>query len=142
VFKISVKNLGGWSTEREAWLLMDAAKPTGPPLNFRVEPKTSTSVQLSWDLPGKWKRNGKIIGYELSYQQLGSSGKKKTENLDDKRMFELQGLKKFTSYQFWIFAKSVAGDGPATMTKGMTKEDGKIIHHAGYGDHVMVTDIN
>jgi hypothetical protein len=122
VFKISVKNVGGWSTEREAWLLMDAAKPTGPPLNFRVEPKTSTSVQLSWDLPEKWKRNGKIIGYELSYLQVGSSTKR---NLDDKRLFELQGLKKFTSYQFRILAKTVAGDGPTVSIEGMTKEDGK-----------------
>ena len=122
MFKISVKNVGGWSTEREAWLLMDAAKPTGPPLNFRVEPKTSTSVQLSWDLPEKWKRNGKIIGYELSYLQVGSSTKR---NLDDKRLFELQGLKKFTSYQFRILAKTVAGDGPTVSIEGMTKEDGK-----------------
>jgi hypothetical protein len=126
VFKISVKNAGGWSTEREVWLLMDAAKPTGPPLSFRVEPKTSTSVQLSWDLPEKWKRNGKIIGYELSYVQVGSSTKRKIESLDDKRLFELQGLKKFTSYQFRILAKTVAGDGPAVSIEGMTLEDGKI----------------
>jgi hypothetical protein len=125
VFKISVKNVGGWSTEREAWLLMDAAKPTGPPLNFRVEPKTSTSVQLSWDLPEKWKRNGKIIGYELSYLQVGSSTKRKSESHDDKRLFELQGLKKFTSYEFRILAKTVAGDGPTVSIEGMTKEDGK-----------------
>jgi hypothetical protein len=126
VFKISVKNVGGWSTEREAWLLMDAAKPTGPPLNFRVEPKTSTSGLLSWDLPEKWKRNGEIIGYELSYLQVRSSTKRKIESLDDKRLFELQGLKKFALYQFRILAKTVAGDGPTVSIEGMTKEDGKI----------------
>jgi hypothetical protein len=128
VFRISVRNLGGWSTEREAWYLMDAAKPTGPPLNFRVKARTSTSVQLSWGLPDKWKRNGKITGYELSYLQVGTSGKKRIESLDDKKlMFEIQGLKKFTSYQFWILAKTVAGNGPTVMIEGTTQEDGKAI---------------
>lgn len=125
MFKLSVKNVGGWSKEREAWFLMDVAKPTGPPLNFRVKNKTSTFVQLSWDLPEKWKRNGKIIGYQLNYTQVGLPDGKKSQNLGDSRMFELKGLKKFTSYQFWILAKTEAGNGPAVMIKEKTMEDGK-----------------
>ena len=127
VFKISVKNLGGWSVERKVWYLTDAAKPTGAPLNFRVKAKTSTSVQLAWNLPEKWKRNGKIVGYELSYQQVGTSGKKIIDRLDDKTMLKVQDLKKFTSYKFWILAKTVAGNGPVAMIKEMTNEDGKDI---------------
>jgi hypothetical protein len=50
----------------------------------------------------------------------------KVLTLDDKRSLELQGLKKFTSYQFRILAKTVAGDGPTVSIEGMTKEDGKI----------------
>ena len=137
MFKISVKNVGGWSTERDAWLLMDASKPTGPPLNFRVETKTSTSVQLSWDLPQKWKRNGKIIGFELSYIQVGSAGGNKSENVGDRRTFELTGLKKFTFYKFWILAKTEAGSGPAVMIKERTMEDSKILNDILYlwGSH-------
>ena len=137
MFKISVKNVGGWSTERDAWLLMDASQPTGPPLNFRVETKTSTSVQLSWDLPQKWKRNGKIIGFELSYIQVGSAGGNKSENLGDRRTFELTGLKKFTFYKFWILAKTEAGAGPAVMIKKRTMEDSKILNDILYlwGSH-------
>ena len=132
MFKISVKNVDGWSKEREAWLLMDSAKPTGPPLNFRVETKTSTSMQLSWDLPEKWKRNGKIIGYQLSYIQIGFPDRKKTQNLGDSRMFELKGLQKFTSYQFWILAKTEAGNGPVVMIKEKTMEDGKVMNYILY----------
>lgn len=127
VFKLSVKNLGGWSSEREAWLLMDPAKPTGAPLNFRVEFKTSTSVKLAWKLPSKWKRNGKIIGFDLSYKQVASSGKWKVERLGgDVRVFEVQDLKKFTSYQISILAKTVVGGGPAANIQEKTEEDGKI----------------
>lgn len=91
------------------------------------------SVQLSWDLPDKWKRNGKIIGYKLSYLQVGSSAMRKVENLSDKRTFVLGSLKKFTSYKFWIRAKTQAGEGPASEIKGMTKEDGKqAVQNVGY----------
>ena len=106
---------------------MEPAKPTGAPRSFKVMSKTSTSVKLSWNLPDKWKRNGKIIGYELSYRLVGSSDKKNVEKLDDKTEFEVRGLKKFTPYQFWILAKTEKGNGPATMLKETTKEDGKII---------------
>ena len=44
---------------------MDAAKPSGAPLQLSVEATSSTSLQLSWDLPNKWKRNGEIIAAEF-----------------------------------------------------------------------------
>lgn len=107
---------------------MDDAKPTGPPLNFRVRNYTSRSVQLTWDMPGKWKRNGKIIGYKLSYLQTGSSGSRKFRNLDDRTTFDLRGLKMFTSYQFWILAKTIAGEGPSIKIEQTTREAGKMNH--------------
>ena len=105
---------------------MDAAKPSGAPLQLSVEATSSTSLQLSWDLPNKWKRNGEIIGYKLSYKRAEATEKKQVKNLDKKTNIKLQGLNKFTTYKLWIQAKTVAGLGPAAEFQEATKQDGEI----------------
>ena len=126
LIKLSLRNPGGWSVERLLWVEMDASKPTGVPMNLKIESPSSTSLKLSWSLPGKWERNGEIIGYKVKYRRAQATGVSEVKDLGKETTLHVRGLYKFTTYKVWVQAKTAAGKGPAAVIEGTTKEDGKI----------------
>lgn len=44
--------------------------PSGPPLDIRVEPKSSTELIVSWDPPQRDLWNGNILGYYVGFQEV------------------------------------------------------------------------
>ena len=99
--------------------------PSGPPTNFTLTPLSSTSVQLSWDLPLPEYRNGIVrqyivhvelpVGEILSYTTSSNS-------------YTISGLRPYTTYFFSVAAITI-GEGPATeRIVAQTVTDGTSIH--------------
>ena len=44
--------------------------PTAPPENFIITVINSTALELQWDLPPEEHRNGIIVGYTLSCEEM------------------------------------------------------------------------
>ena len=58
----------GWTAADIKWIKTSDDVPTGPPLFFEGSTLSSSSIKLKWEEPDPWKRNGKIVGYVLSYK--------------------------------------------------------------------------
>lgn len=50
--------------------LIHVAVPSGPPLDVRVEAKSSTELTVSWDPPQRDLWNGNILGYYVGFQEV------------------------------------------------------------------------
>lgn len=44
--------------------------PSGPPLDVRVEAKSSTELIVSWEPPQRDLWNGNILGYYVGFQEV------------------------------------------------------------------------
>ena len=92
--------------------------------------QTSTSIRSSWQLPPVDSRNGIIKGFKLFYKKKGSSGSKSSELINDGNIVTktVNGLLKYTEYEFQVLAFTSVGDGPKSSVKSMrTNEDGQQI---------------
>jgi len=93
-----------------------------------VAANTSTSITASWQLPPENTRHGNITGFKLLYKKKYSAGSplKLTINGGENRIKEVNGLAKFSEYEFQVLAFTSAGDGPkSSIVVERTKEDGK-----------------
>ncbi len=84
--------------------------PSGPPTNFTLSPLSSTSVQLSWDLPLPEYRNGIVRQYIIHVQlPVGEILSYATSS----NSYAVSGLRPYTTYFFSVAAVTV-GEGPTT----------------------------
>ncbi|XP_078252049.1 receptor-type tyrosine-protein phosphatase delta-like isoform X24 [Rhinoraja longicauda] len=88
------------------------------PNNFKAEPKSDTSIMLSWTSP----RQDTIIRYELHYLE-GEDGQEQLVTFEPKTSYLLEDLKPNTVYQFRLAARSEHGLGASTaQTSAQTME--------------------
>ena len=103
-------------------------EPSKAPDGFSLIAKTSTSVTASWQLPPADDRNGVIAGFKLFYKKKGSAGSQimVLVNSGSTLTRVVNGLDKYTEYEFQVLAYTSVGDGPnSTVKSERTEEDGK-----------------
>ena len=110
---------------------------TGRPQSLRVESSrsNSTSIHFLWDRVSCTERNGKIIGYNISYYPSGHSSYKKSDNniILGTSMMERQyvatRLTPLTNYTFMVTAISSHNGSsfslPASVTYQTNRTSGK-----------------
>ncbi|KAH9632597.1 hypothetical protein HF086_001840 [Spodoptera exigua] len=113
--------------------------PSGPPLDVRVEAKSSTELIVSWDPPQRDLWNGNILGYYVGFQELNSNSTvlsasgpggasytvRTVEGAGTARArTTLSGLQKHAAYAVVVQAYNSRGAGPASPpTTATTMED-------------------
>eukprot|EP00731_Ephydatia_muelleri_P002801 Em0001g2801a len=109
----------------------------GPPLNFKAQNVTSTSVIITWEPPQN--PNGGSLGYEVSYTPKG--GSTSVAKLKNYTTCKLIDLNPFTSYYICIRAKTAVGFGeesvPLTIS---TLEDGYEVSYTPDGGPLSSVD--
>ena len=84
--------------------------PSGPPANFTLSPLSSTSVQLSWDLPLPEHRNGIVRQYTVHVElPVGEILTYMTSSTS----YAVSSLRPYTTYFFSVAAVTI-GAGPTT----------------------------
>ena len=92
-----------------------------------VSATSSTSIRASWQLPAENSRNGIISGFKLfykrrSFSEPGTVFLIKSAAVSNK---VVNGLDKYTEYEFQVLAFTSAGDGKnSSVVVKRTKEDG------------------
>ncbi|XP_063830982.1 cell adhesion molecule Dscam2 [Ostrinia nubilalis] len=113
--------------------------PSGPPLDVRVEAKSSTELIVSWEPPQRDLWNGNILGYYVGFQELNSNSTilsasgpggasytvRTVEGAGTARArTTLSGLQKHAAYAIVVQAYNSRGAGPASPpTTATTMED-------------------
>lgn len=112
--------------------------PSGPPLNVRAEPKSSTEITVVWEAPDREHWNGILLGYYVGYQ-ISTSPEDKEVNPTQGFNFKtvevrshfggetvLGNLKKHSQYHLIVQAYTSQGSGPPSKEIAVsTLEDGK-----------------
>ena len=103
------------------------AAPSKPPSNVAVTVTSSTSADVSWQLPPAGDRNGVITGFRLKYRKKGVASWTTKDITDQaKRSSALTGLSKFTYYDYQVLAYTSKGDGPTSSVQSFqTLQDGE-----------------
>ncbi|XP_063783788.1 phosphatidylinositol phosphatase PTPRQ [Pseudophryne corroboree] len=90
--------------------------PSDPPRNMSYKNITSSSVTIFWSPPKK--PNGFIHYYTLYYQNSSGTYIRNLTSVDISSSFDgnglsaiIDGLAKFSHYQFWMTASTIFGDG-------------------------------
>ncbi|XP_020911432.2 receptor-type tyrosine-protein phosphatase F isoform X1 [Exaiptasia diaphana] len=126
---VQVHNEAGYSlpsAARKQRTLED--KPDAPPTNFNVTATSPTSVNLTWGLPPKDKRNGVIRGFNISYCKTADNTTRITKTLEGSSTLQdvIDGLEMHTEYSFKILAYTSEGNGPySNEIKERTLEENK-----------------
>ena len=88
---------------------------------------SSASIAASWQLPPAYSRHGIIVGFKLFYKKKGlRSIRVETINGGTTFSVEINGLDKYTEYEFQVLAFTSHGDGPkSSVVVERTLKDGK-----------------
>ena len=78
--------------------------PDGPPLNVILSSPTSTSINVNWDLPDPFSRNGIITKHQLNYTEASQPFNWTILGLDASTSYLIEGLKIFTQYYVSVSA--------------------------------------
>ena len=88
---------------------------------------SSTSVRASWQLPAENSTNGIINGFKLFYKKRSSLGPGIVLLIKSAAVLNkvVDGLDKYTEYEFQVLAFTSVGDGKnSSVVVNRTKEDG------------------
>ena len=88
---------------------------------------SSTSVRASWQLPAENSTNGIINGFKLFYKKRSSLGPGTVLLIKSAAVLNkvVDGLDKYTEYEFQVLAFTSVGDGKnSSVVVNRTKEDG------------------
>ena len=105
--------------------------PSKAPSELALSAISSTSIIASWQLPPAYSRHGIIAGFKLFYKKKGFIGSIHVKTINDGRTFlgVINGLDKYTEYEFQVLAFTSHGDGPkSSVVVERTMEDGKKLY--------------
>ncbi|KOX73570.1 Down syndrome cell adhesion molecule-like protein Dscam2 [Melipona quadrifasciata] len=99
----------------------DGEIPGGPPRHVIAEPLGPQQVKVTWQPPDRSLWNGELLGYTISYANLGGNDQSVnitrvgiTGNGDGSYDYRLTGLRKYTQYSVVVKAFNNKGDGPGS----------------------------
>ncbi|XP_022239116.1 Down syndrome cell adhesion molecule-like protein Dscam2 isoform X3 [Limulus polyphemus] len=90
----------------------EKAAPTTPVNDIRVEPTSSHSLHITWKPPTSNTVEGYYIGYKIWTSNNGFTYKTVEATGEEKQMYTLTNLRRFTKYVIHIQAYNSAGRGP------------------------------
>lgn len=92
------------------------SEPSGAPLNLRPVDTTFSSILVTWDEVAPADKNGVILSYTVSYQEVGGDSVNASSNTTTvdfpTQQANLTGLRNDTRYNLSVLATTVKGDGP------------------------------
>ncbi|XP_011342293.1 Down syndrome cell adhesion molecule-like protein Dscam2 isoform X3 [Ooceraea biroi] len=98
----------------------DGEVPSGKPRHVTVEPLGPQQLKITWQPPDRSQWNGELLGYTISYTNLGDDQLMNTTrvgitgNGDGSHDYRLTGLRKYTQYSVVVKAFNNKGDGPGS----------------------------
>ncbi|XP_041275644.1 receptor-type tyrosine-protein phosphatase delta [Onychostruthus taczanowskii] len=113
VFRLSARNKVGFGEEMVKEISVPEEVPSGFPQNLHSESSTSTSVQLTWQMPLLAERNGIITKYTLLYRDINVAYQPvELPVVPADTTMTLSGLKPDTTYDVKVRAHTSKGPGP------------------------------
>ncbi|NXE92636.1 PTPRD phosphatase, partial [Menura novaehollandiae] len=113
VFRLSAKNKVGFGEEMVKEISVPEEVPSGFPQNLHSESSTSTSVQLTWQMPLLAERNGIITKYTILYRDINVAYQPvELPVVPADTTMTLSGLKPDTTYDVKVRAHTSKGPGP------------------------------
>ncbi|XP_026722671.1 receptor-type tyrosine-protein phosphatase delta isoform X35 [Athene cunicularia] len=113
VFRLSARNKVGFGEEMVKEISVPEEVPSGFPQNLHSESSTSTSVQLTWQLPLLAERNGIITKYTILYRDINVAYQPvELPVVPADTTMTLSGLKPDTTYDVKVRAHTSKGPGP------------------------------
>ncbi|NXO91469.1 PTPRD phosphatase, partial [Certhia brachydactyla] len=113
VFRLSARNKVGFGEEMVKEISVPEEVPSGFPQNLHSESSTSTSVQLTWQMPLLAERNGIITKYTILYRDINVAYQPvELPVVPADTTMTLSGLKPDTTYDVKIRAHTSKGPGP------------------------------
>lgn len=101
-------------------------RPSGAPLDVKVDPVSSTELFIQWTPPLRDYWNGELLGYKIHWKEHhGPDNQSNVHTVNGwaTNKFHLKGLKKFTTYDIIINAFNRVDIGPPSPSIiGTTKE--------------------
>ncbi|CAG9761325.1 unnamed protein product [Ceutorhynchus assimilis] len=90
--------------------------PGAPPGDVQGKAVSPTTIRVRWDPPPADRSNGNIIYYKLHFVEADRSDGEATINKMNATEFELDELKRWTTYRIWVLAGTLVGDGSASYS--------------------------
>ncbi|XP_069736965.1 receptor-type tyrosine-protein phosphatase delta isoform X19 [Phaenicophaeus curvirostris] len=113
VFRLSARNKVGFGEEMVKEISVPEEVPSGFPQNLHSESSTSTSVQLTWQMPLLAERNGIITKYTVLYRDINVAYQPvELPVVPADTTMTLSGLKPDTTYDVKVRAHTSKGPGP------------------------------
>ncbi|XP_063996421.1 receptor-type tyrosine-protein phosphatase delta isoform X42 [Pogoniulus pusillus] len=113
VFRLSARNKVGFGEEMVKEISVPEEVPSGFPQNLHSESSTSTSVQLTWQMPLLAERNGIITKYTVLYRDINIAYQPvELPVVPADTTVTLSGLKPDTTYDVKVRAHTSKGPGP------------------------------
>eukprot|EP00076_Gallus_gallus_P035457 XP_025000995.1 receptor-type tyrosine-protein phosphatase delta isoform X19 [Gallus gallus] len=113
VFRLSARNKVGFGEEIVKEISVPEEVPSGFPQNLHSESSTSTSVQLTWQMPLLAERNGIITKYTILYRDINVAYQPvELPVVPADTTMTLSGLKPDTTYDVKVRAHTSKGPGP------------------------------
>ncbi|KAM6227528.1 receptor-type tyrosine-protein phosphatase delta isoform 7-T12 [Spheniscus humboldti] len=113
VFRLSARNKVGFGEEMVKEITVPEEVPSGFPQNLHSESSTSTSVQLTWQMPLLAERNGIITKYTILYRDINVAYQPvELPVVPADTTMTLSGLKPDTTYDVKVRAHTSKGPGP------------------------------
>ncbi|XP_049650662.1 receptor-type tyrosine-protein phosphatase delta isoform X3 [Accipiter gentilis] len=113
VFRLSARNKVGFGEEMVKEISVPEEAPSGFPQNLHSESSTSTSVQLTWQMPLLAERNGIITKYTILYRDINVAYQPvELPVVPADTTMTLSGLKPDTTYDVKVRAHTSKGPGP------------------------------
>ncbi|OXB53612.1 hypothetical protein ASZ78_013319 [Callipepla squamata] len=113
IFKLSARNKVGFGEEMVKEISVPEEVPSGFPQNLHSESSTSTSVQLTWQMPLLAERNGIITKYTILYRDINVAYQPvELPVVPADTTMTLSGLKPDTTYDVKVRAHTSKGPGP------------------------------
>ncbi|XP_051498230.1 receptor-type tyrosine-protein phosphatase delta isoform X21 [Apus apus] len=113
IFRLSARNKVGFGEEMVKEISIPEEIPSGFPQNLHSESSTSTSVQLTWQMPLLAERNGIITKYTILYRDINVAYQPvELPVVPADTTMTLSGLKPDTTYDVKVRAHTSKGPGP------------------------------
>ncbi|NXF18227.1 PTPRD phosphatase, partial [Rhodinocichla rosea] len=113
IFRLSARNKVGFGDEMVKEISVPEEVPSGFPQNLHSESSTSTSVQLTWQMPLLAERNGIITKYTILYRDINVAYQPvELPVVPADTTMTLSGLKPDTTYDVKVRAHTSKGPGP------------------------------